>query len=97
MRGFDKQRFSGDASLSLHAESRFYIGKVKVLLPFYVGGTLFGETGRVFVKGEKSDLWHLGFGVGIWSYVINKDITFSISVAKSHEEIEGHLTTGFTF
>lgn len=97
VRGFDKQRFSGDASMSFHAESRFFISKVKVLLPFYVGGTIFAETGRVFLKGEKSDLWHSGIGVGIWSYVINKDITVSASVAKSTEEIEGHVTTGFTF
>lgn len=97
VRGFEKQRFSGDASVSLHAESRFYLGKLKLLLPFFVGGTLFGETGRVFVKGERSDLWHSGFGAGLWSYVINNDITVSISIAKSREEIEGHVTTGFTF
>ena len=97
VRGFDTQRFSGDVSVSLHAESRFYLGKLKLLLPFYVGGMLFGETGRVFVKGEQSELWHPGFGAGLWSYVINKDITFSVSLAKSREEIEGHLTAGFTY
>lgn len=97
VRGFEKQRFSGDASVSLHADSRFHLGKIKLLVPFYVGGMIFGETGRVFVKGEKSELWHSGIGAGIWSYIVDKDVTFSISVARSREEIEGHFTTGFSF
>ncbi|MBI2429393.1 MAG: BamA/TamA family outer membrane protein [Ignavibacteriales bacterium] len=97
VRGFEKQRFSGDASMSFHAESRFHLGKIKLLLPFHVGGMLFGETGRVFATGEKSDLWHAGFGAGIWSYIVDKDVTFSISIAQSREEIEGHFTTGFSF
>lgn len=97
VRGFEKQRFSGDASMSFHAESRFALGKVKLLVPFHVGGMIFGETGRVFVAGESSRRWHTGIGAGLWSYVINKDLAFSISVAQSREEIEGHFTTGFTF
>jgi hypothetical protein len=97
VRGFEKQRFSGDASVSLHAESRFSLGKLKLLLPINVGGMLFGETGRVFVNAEKSDLWHAGIGTGIWAYLVDKDVTFSISVARSREEIEGHFTTGFSF
>jgi hypothetical protein len=97
VRGFEKQRFSGDASISVHGESRFYIGKVKMLLPFNVGGTLFAETGRVFVNGERSTRWHPAFGAGIWTYAVDKDLTVSVSLAKSREQLEGHVTTGFTF
>jgi hypothetical protein len=97
VRGFEKQRFSGDASISVHSESRFYIGKVKMLLPFNVGGTLFAETGRVFVNGERSTRWHPAFGAGIWTYAVDKDLTVSVSLAQSREQLEGHVTTGFTF
>ncbi|MEW5797903.1 MAG: BamA/TamA family outer membrane protein [Bacteroidota bacterium] len=97
VRGFEKQRFSGDASMSFHAESRFALGTIKLLLPFHVGGMIFGETGRVFAAGETSTRWHSGFGAGIWSYIVDKDVTFSISVAQSREEVEGHFTTGFSF
>lgn len=97
VRGFEKQRFSGDGSLSLHSEARFHLGIIKVLLPITIGGTVFGETGRVFVKGEQSTLWHSGFGAGVWAFVLNKEITVSVSLARSKEELEGHFTTGFTF
>ncbi|MHB1050084.1 MAG: BamA/TamA family outer membrane protein [Bacteroidota bacterium] len=97
VRGFEKQRFSGDASISLHAESRFKIATIRILLPFHLGGTLFAETGRVFVRGERSLIWHSGFGAGLWTYAVDKNLTVALSVARSREQIEGYVTTGFTF
>ena len=97
VRGFEKQRFSGDASISLHAESRFKIATIRMLLPFHLGGTLFVETGRVFVRGERSLIWHSGFGAGLWTYAVDKNLTVALSVARSREQIEGYVTTGFTF
>ena len=97
VRGFEKQRFSGDASISLHAESRFKIATIRVLLPFHLGGTLFAETGRVFVRGERSLLWHSGFGAGLWTYAVDKNLTVALSVARSREQVEAYVTTGFTF
>jgi hypothetical protein len=97
VRGFEKQRFSGDGSISLHAESRFTIATIRVLLPFHLGGTVFAETGRVFVRGERSLHWHSGFGAGLWTYAVDKNLTVALSVARSREQIEGYVTTGFTF
>jgi hypothetical protein len=97
VRGFEKQRFSGDAGISLHAESRFKIATVRILLPFHLGGSLFAETGRVFVRGERSLIWHSGFGAGLWTYAVDKNLTVALSVARSREQIEGYVTAGFTF
>ncbi len=97
LRGFDRQRFAGEASLLGNAELRFYVTKINVIVPTAIGLTTFTESGRVFIKGEHSDKWHTSVGAGVWVSIINRDITFSASYAKSYEDWGVYAVYGFTF
>lgn len=62
IRGFASERFAGDASLVGGVELRTKLFDMSLLLPETVYMFLFGESGRVFLKGEDSKLWHTGYG-----------------------------------
>src|SRR5690349_20185225 len=76
LRGFSSERFAGDGSLLATAEARLKLFKMNFLVPEWVGIFTFAESGRVFVKGEKSDAWHTGYGGGLFMFILNRDITF---------------------
>lgn len=104
IRGYNQQRFAGDASVFGGAELRLYTTKIKFLVPIYCGPLIFGETGRVFLDGENtSDKWHTGVGGGLWFSFINPLYTLSISAAQSIGEddmdktLKLYLVAGFTF
>lgn len=98
LRGFASERFAGDGSLLGTAELRLSLFNMNILLPERVGVFTFAETGRVFVKGEDSNLWHTGYGGGIFMFLLNRDITFRLTYARS-KEIENafYFGTGFSF
>ena len=65
--GFRKTRFYGDESLYFNAEARFKLYDFKnYLLTGEIGLIFFDNIGRVWYKGEDSDMWHNGYGVGVW-------------------------------
>jgi hypothetical protein len=68
------------------------------LVPEEVGIFTFAETGRVFLEGEKSDMWRTGYGGGLFMFVLNRDITFKLTVASSKElDYAIYFGTGFGF
>ena len=80
------------------AELRLKLFNMNILLPEAVGIFTFAETGRVFVKGESSGLWHTGYGAGLFMFLLNRDITFRFTVARSKErEKVFYFGTGFSF
>ena len=50
LRGFNRYRFGGDASLIGQAELRMKIGMINFIIPGELGFSLFGESGRVFLN-----------------------------------------------
>ncbi len=98
LRGFAAERFAGDGALLGSAELRLKLFDMNLLLPETVGIFTFAETGRVFVDGENSNLWHTGYGGGLFMFLLNRDITFRFTVARSKErEKVFYFGTGFTF
>ncbi|ASQ90632.1 hypothetical protein CHL67_06570 [Prosthecochloris sp. GSB1] len=103
VRGFDKQRFAGDASLYGNSELRLYAGSFKFLVPVMFGPLAFIETGRVFYDGEDSDRWHTGYGGGLWFAFIEPRYVLSVSAGKGidsgrlTDDMGIYLRTGFTF
>lgn len=97
VRGYEKQRFAGDASFYGNAELRLHVTKFNLLLPGSIGISFFGESGRVWLKGENSSTWHESAGVGLWFSVIEPANTLSIAVAMSNEKTGVYLTGGFMF
>lgn len=98
LRGYPSERFAGDGSLLASAEGRLCLFKMNLLLPETVGIFGFAETGRVFLNNENSDKWHTGYGGGLFMFLINRDITFRLTYARSEEkDFSIYFGTGFAF
>jgi hypothetical protein len=97
VRGFQEQRFAGDASLYGNAELRLYLSNFYLLLPGEFGIFGLGDVGRVYLDGETSDEWHSAFGGGLWFAYLNRRNTLSVSVANSDERTGVYVRAGFMF
>ncbi len=95
LRGYNLNRFSGDASLLGTAELRFSLFQTKFLVPTKVGVFIFGDAGRVYVGGNSPNGWHADAGAGISAAPLSPDYTLSVSIASSPEGI--FLNGGFGF
>jgi outer membrane translocation and assembly module TamA len=97
VRGLPSERYSGNASLAGGVELRVKTLDVFFLFPEEVGVLAFIESGRVFLSDRKSRKWHTGFGGGLYCSVINKDLTFSLTLGSSEKRIGFYFNSGFTF
>jgi len=91
LRGYSRERFSGDASLSSQAELRLLLSRFNIYLPGEFGIHFFGETGRVFVDGGSSTKWHPAFGGGVWFSIIERTLNTSFTVGISPERTSFYL------
>ena len=97
LRGYNKSRFAGDAALLGQAELRMKVARVYILIPAEFGMSVFGEVGRVFVKGEDSKVWHNSYGGGIWMSYLVRMFNVGLDVAHSIVGFRFYFTTGFSF
>jgi outer membrane translocation and assembly module TamA len=97
LRGFERQRFSGDASILGGAEVRTQLARIPFIVPLWSGISAFAETGRVFLTGENSNRWHNVFGGGLWFSVIKPEYIAHFSLAHSEDNIAFYATMGFMF
>jgi hypothetical protein len=97
LRGFQKNRFAGNASIYGQAELRLVLGKAIFVIPGEYG--LFGlaDVGRVYVEGESSVNWHPAYGGGAFFSVLDLATVFSLSVATSDEWTAVYFKAGFAF
>ena len=97
LRGYLRNRFAGDASMYFNSELRLPLGTIKnPVFPFVVGVSGFYDTGRVWYEDTDSgadpsiigrgNIWHAGYGGGIYLVPILKKYTISLSAATSKEE-----------
>ncbi len=67
LRGYRTQRFSGESAVAVGGDLRYGFRRFKTgLLPLQLGIYGGADTGRVWVDGEDSDIWHSSFGGGLW-------------------------------
>jgi outer membrane translocation and assembly module TamA len=97
LRGFERQRFAGDASLMGGVELRARVTQIPFLVPLWAGISGFSETGRVFFDGEQSNRWHSAIGGGVWFSIIKPEYLISFSLARSEDEVAFYTTLGFMF
>lgn len=98
LRGFNRERFAGDAALFFASEVRVPIAKLKVIIPGVLGFSAHAETGRVFYKDtNNSTLWHPAAGGGVWVSYLNDAIMLNITGSQSGEGLQIYFTTGFMF
>ena len=101
LRGYDANRFAGNASVGGNAELRFSLGRFTALLPFRYGLLALGDVGRVFESGESSSRWHSAAGGGIWvavfasAWAFEVGSSFNAMVVRSDERTAFYLSTGF--
>jgi hypothetical protein len=103
LRGYDANRFAGDASVAGNLELRAALGKFLALLPFRYGVVGIADVGRVFLAGESSSRWHTGAGGGLWLAVsaatqtLQLTSSFNALFVRSDEGTSFYLSTGYGF
>jgi hypothetical protein len=103
LRGYDANRFAGDASVAGNLELRVALGRFLALLPFRYGVAGIADVGRVFQAGESSSRWHTGAGGGLWLAVsaatqtLQLTSSFNVLLVRSDEGTSFYLSTGYGF
>jgi len=96
LRGYYRNRFTGDASLYYNTELRLALGQSKNhFLPFYYGVFGFYDQGRVYYQGESPGGWHTGYGGGIYLAPLIETLAFSVSYQVSEENTLLQFGLGF--
>ena len=96
LRGYYRNRFSGDASLYYNTELRLALGQVKNgFLPFYYGVFGFYDQGRVYYQGSSPGGWHAGYGGGFYIAPVVETLAFAISYQQSEENTLIQFGLGF--
>ena len=94
LRGFRKSRFAGSSALYGSAELRARLFQFKSrLVPGDLGLSGFGESGRVWLRGEESNKWHKDIGAGIYYTPFNVALV-SLLVSVSEEDQLMNLSVG---
>ncbi len=96
-RGYEVNRYAGDAMLYSGLELRMPLTDLQIIFPTEIGLLAFGETGRVFVEGEISERWHPSWGGGIWIAPVDREFTISASIGHSAENTRVDVAAGFAF
>ena len=71
--------------------------RMNIILPGAWGLTVFGDVGRVWLKGETSDTWHTGVGGGLWLSFLANRMVFSVGLAHGKEDDLIYFKGGFGF
>ncbi|MEO8199057.1 MAG: BamA/TamA family outer membrane protein [Gemmatimonadota bacterium] len=97
IRGWQAQRFAGDASMYGNAELRVRLGRIPLIVPTDLG--LFGlaDAGRVYKAGETSDEWHTAFGGGVSLGFLARTNTMTVAIARSDERTVLYIRAGFLY
>jgi hypothetical protein len=101
LRGYDPNRFAGDASVVGNAELSVALGKLVSIVPLRYGLVGLADVGRVFLDGESSSRWHSGYGGGIWLGMLASSMQFEFAsalqatVVRSDEGTRFYLASAF--
>jgi hypothetical protein len=97
LRGYRKYRFAGDKMFYNNLDIRIRLKNYQgYLFTGSYGILLFHDFGRVWVKGEKSGVWHTGYGIGAWVSPANR-IVLTASYMRSKEGGLPLVSLGFQF
>lgn len=97
LRGFPRSRFAGRSSAFGNAELRSKLFDFNIYLTKgELGAFTFVDAGRVWADGEDSDLWHRGYGGGLWISPFDL-VVLTGSMGFSDEGHVLDLSVGFQF
>jgi hypothetical protein len=97
IRGWDDQRFAGDAALFLSSELRLRVGYARIVVPVGVGVLGFYDVGRVFLDGSSPGGWHSGVGGGIWLQPMGQRYILRGGAGGSDEATKVYLALGLPY
>ena len=97
LRGYQKNRFAGDAYVFTNTELRLALGKFFLLLPNHFGLVGLVDTGRVFVENETSSKWHPSVGGGLWVAPLNRENAAILGMAWSEDDTRIYFQFGFGY
>jgi hypothetical protein len=97
VRGYNQDRYSGDAALFGQAELRIFLTNLNLILRNKFGMNAFVETGRVWVTGEDSKKWHPSYGLGLWLNYLDGMFVISSYIATSPERTTFAFGLGMGF
>ncbi|MBC7449300.1 MAG: hypothetical protein H7330_14705, partial [Hymenobacteraceae bacterium] len=87
LRGYVRNRFTGDAVAYLNTELRLAVGKVEsTVIPFSYGLVGFYDTGQAYVKGQAPGGLKAGYGGGFYISPFVDRFALSVLYAQSDEE-----------
>ncbi len=97
LRGFNRERFAGDASAYGSAELRFSLFRMKLIVPAHIGLFVFSDAGRVWVNESSPGGWHVDAGGGISIAPLAPENTIALSLANSKDGLFFLAGFGFGF
>jgi hypothetical protein len=77
LRGFETDRFAGDASVFGSTELHAPLGTIELLVRGEVGVFGLADAGRVYVDGDSPGSWHTSIGGGAWFYTLGRTVSLS--------------------
>jgi hypothetical protein len=98
LRGYEYQRFAGDAAL--YGRMEFHVPVARVfarLIPTRIAVFALGDAGRVWADGTRSSRVHAAAGGGVSLSFFDDRHTLSLAVASGDEGSRWHLRTGVGF
>lgn len=97
LRGYRKFRYAGEKMVFNNTELRIRIADFQnYLFPGSFGMQIYHDIGRVWMPGEKSDIWHSGYGAGIW-LAPAREFVVTASISHSKEGWLPYAGLGFRF
>ena len=97
VRGFNRNRYSGNTSQYNNAELRVDLKEINnQALPFRLGIMGHYDLGRVWLEDEDSDLWHYSYGGGVYFDILGF-ITLNATYSVADEGEAFLLQGGFLF
>lgn len=95
--GFRQYRFAGEHMLYNNLEFRIKLANfASYILPGQFGVTGFYDVGRVWIKGESSNVWHQGVGGGLY-FAPAQMAVFQVLAGYSNEGWYPYIRMGFRF
>ncbi len=97
IRGYWRTRFTGQTAFYQNTELRLQLIKLKGYVIRGLLGTYgFFDNGRIWIKNDRSNTLHIGYGAGIYFMPYNK-VALNISYGISQESNVFTIRTGFLF
>ena len=97
IRGWDEQRFAGDAAAFGNAELRLRIWRPRIVVPAGIGVLGFADAGRVYMDGASPGGWHGSVGGGLWFQPVLQPYVFRAGVGVSDESTKLFASLGLPY